>query len=50
MTRSYLGVTIQEVTPAIAKAIGLNGPQGALVGDVTPNSPGAEGGIAVPAT
>ena len=43
--RAYLGVTIQEVTPAIAKAIGLNGPQGALVGDVSPNGPAAHAGL-----
>ena len=45
VTRSYLGVTIQEVTPAIAKAIGLNGPEGALVSNVSPNSPAAKAGL-----
>ena len=43
--RAYLGVTIQEVTPAIAKAIGLNSPEGALVSDVSPNSPGQRAGL-----
>lgn len=43
--RAYLGVTIQEVTPAIAKAIGLNEPEGALVSDVTPNSPASRAGL-----
>jgi len=43
--RAYLGVTIQEVTPALAKAIGLNGPEGALVTDVSPNSPGQRAGL-----
>ena len=43
--RAYLGVTIQEVTPAIAKAIGLPGPEGALVSDVSPNSPGQKAGL-----
>jgi serine protease Do len=43
--RAYLGVTIQEVTPAIAKAIGLNGPEGALVSDVSPNSPAQKAGL-----
>jgi serine protease Do len=43
--RAYLGVTIQEVTPAIAKAIGLPSPEGALVGDVSPNSPAQKAGI-----
>ena len=39
VTRSYLGVTVQEVNPAIAKALGLNGPEGALVSNVAPDSP-----------
>jgi serine protease Do len=43
--RGYLGVTIQEVTPAIAKAIGLNAPEGALVSDVSPNSPAQRAGL-----
>jgi serine protease Do len=43
--RAYLGVTIQEVTPAIAKAIGLPGPGGALVADVQPDSPGQKAGL-----
>ncbi len=45
VTRAYLGVSIQEVTPAIAKAIGLNGPEGALVADVSPNSPASRAGL-----
>jgi serine protease Do len=45
VTRSYLGVTIQEVTPALAKAMGLNGPEGALVNDVQPDSPGQKAGL-----
>ena len=43
--RAYLGVSIQEVTPALAKAIGLSGPEGALVSEVTPNSPAQKAGI-----
>jgi serine protease Do len=43
--RAYIGVSIQEVTPGIAKAVGLTGPEGALVGDVTPNSPAQKAGI-----
>ena len=46
VTRAYLGVTIQEVTPAIAKAIGLDGPRGALVSDVSPDSPAQRAGLA----
>jgi serine protease Do len=45
VTRSYLGVTVQEVTPAIAKAIGFNGPEGALVSNVSPDSPAAKAGL-----
>lgn len=45
VTRSYLGVTAQEVTPAIAKAIGLNEPAGALVSDVRPDSPAQKAGV-----
>ena len=45
VTRSYLGVTIQEVTPALAKAMGLNSPEGALVGDVQADSPGQKAGL-----
>jgi serine protease Do len=43
--RAYLGVTIQEVTPAIAKAVGLPGPEGALVSEVSPNSPASKAGL-----
>lgn len=43
--RAYLGVTIQEVTPAIAKAIGLTRPEGALVSEVSPNSPASRAGL-----
>jgi serine protease Do len=43
--RGYLGVLIQEVTPAMAKAFGLSEPRGALVGDVTAGGPAARAGI-----
>lgn len=45
VTRAYLGVTIQEVTPGIARAMGLDGPKGALVSDVTANSPAQKAGL-----
>jgi serine protease Do len=45
VTRGYLGVMIQDVTPDLAKAFGLPSAQGALIGDVTPDSPGAKAGI-----
>jgi len=37
--RGWLGVSIQNVTPEIAAAIGLNDPHGALVAEVVPNGP-----------
>jgi serine protease Do len=43
--RAYLGVTIQEVTPAIARAVGLPAPEGALVGEVSPTGPAQKAGI-----
>lgn len=43
--RGYLGVSIQEVTPAVARSLGLNEARGALIGDVTPDSPAARSGI-----
>src|SRR6266481_5745055 len=40
VTRGYLGVMIQDVTPALAKEFKLkDDAHGALVGDVTPKSP-----------
>src|SRR5579885_2769218 len=43
--RGYLGVTIQPVSPDMARAFGLSQGGGALVGDVTPNSPAAKAGV-----
>src|SRR5215472_15565600 len=43
--RGWLGVQIQEVTPAIAASLGLQGEHGALVAVVTANSPGAKAGL-----
>ena len=37
--RGWLGVTIQNVTPEIAAAIGLEDPHGALVADVVADGP-----------
>lgn len=45
MTRGWLGVAIQEVTPDIATALGLKEPQGALVTDVTEGGPAAKAGL-----
>ena len=43
--RGWLGVQIQEVTPAIASSLGLKNDHGALVAVVTQNSPSAEAGL-----
>jgi serine protease Do len=45
VSRGWLGVQIQEVTPAIAASLGLTGEHGALVAVVTPQSPGARAGL-----
>ena len=43
--RGWLGISVQEVTPSVAKAFELDGSRGALVGSVTPDSPAAQAGI-----
>ncbi len=43
--RGFLGVTIQGVDPDMAKAFGLPHGGGALIGDVTPDSPAAKAGL-----
>jgi serine protease Do len=43
--RSYIGVSIQPVTPSIAKAMNLSSPDGALVSQVTPDSPAQHAGL-----
>jgi serine protease Do len=45
VTRGYLGVTIQPVTKDLAKALDIDNTRGALVAEVVPGSPAAEGGI-----
>jgi serine protease Do len=42
VSRGWLGVQIQQVTPEIADSLGLSQPKGALVADVTANSPAAK--------
>src|SRR6185437_7602727 len=43
--RGWLGVQIQEVTPAIASSLGLKADHGALVAVVGPNGPAAAAGL-----
>jgi serine protease Do len=45
VTRGRLGVSIQEVTQALADSFGLKGPQGALVSSVEKGSPADRAGI-----
>lgn len=45
VTRAYLGIFPQDVTPAIAKAFGEKDPNGVLVSDVSPNSPAEAAGL-----
>jgi serine protease Do len=43
--RGWLGVTIQELTPALVKSLGLPDGRGALVAEVTEGSPAAAAGL-----
>ena len=45
VSRGWLGVQIQEVTPAIAASLGLKDEGGALIASVTANSPAAKAGV-----
>jgi len=43
--RAYLGILPQDVTPVIARAFAEKDARGALVGDVSPNSPAQRSGL-----
>ncbi len=45
VTRGWVGVQIQTVTPAIAESLGLKKPEGALVAEPMPGTPAATAGI-----
>ena len=45
VTRGMLGVEIQEVTPELAKQLGLSEAKGALVAQATEDSPAAKAGV-----
>jgi serine protease Do len=45
VTRGWLGVMIQQVTPDLAENFGLERPIGALVGQVMPDSPAEKAGL-----
>ena len=45
VTRGYLGIMIQNVTPTLAREFNLKQPGGALVGEVVPDGPAANAGF-----
>jgi serine protease Do len=45
VTRGWIGVSIQSVTPEIAKAFGIKEQRGALVSDVVPGGPADTAGV-----
>ena len=45
ITRGYLGVTIQNVTPDIAESLGIPGKKGALVAQLVHGGPAERGGV-----
>jgi serine protease Do len=45
VTRGWLGVSIQPLTPELAKSFGTKDSKGVLISDVIPDSPAAKAGI-----
>ena len=45
VTRGWIGVQIQPVTPDIADSLGLKSPKGALIAEAQPNSPALAAGL-----
>ncbi len=45
VTRGWLGVSIQPLTPELAKGFGLKEPSGVLISDVVQDSPAAKAGL-----
>jgi serine protease Do len=45
LSRSWIGVQVQNLTPELSKSYGLPSTSGALVADVVPDSPGAKAGL-----
>jgi serine protease Do len=45
VSRAYMGISPQNITPRIAHALGREDMKGILVGDVTVSSPAAEAGV-----
>ncbi len=47
VTRGWIGVQMQSITPTLADALGIKKPQGALVAQIESNSPAVKGGLAI---
>ncbi|HWP64625.1 MAG TPA: DegQ family serine endoprotease [Candidatus Limnocylindria bacterium] len=45
VTRGWLGVMIQRITPELAESLGVEGTAGALVSEVVPDGPAAKAGL-----
>jgi serine protease Do len=45
VTRGWLGVQIQSITPEIAASLGMSDPKGAIVATVVPDSPASKAGL-----
>ncbi len=45
MTRGWLGVSIQQLTPELAQSFGVSEARGALVADVTSSGPAEKSGM-----
>ncbi len=45
ISRGYLGVQVQQVDETMAKSLGLDGAKGALVSNVTPDTPASKAGL-----
>lgn len=45
VVRGWLGLTVQDITPELARSFGLRRAQGALVANVAPHGPGARAGL-----
>jgi len=45
VTRAFLGIGIQELTPELASHLGMQGTPGTMVTEIRPDSPAAEAGV-----
>ena len=45
VSRGYMGVSLQAISPDLATQFGLKNDHGAIVGDVTPGKPGEKAGL-----